>query len=174
MLLRGLVLLLAAALLCGCETTARSGLDYSETLRKIGPPKVGQARIVVLREKGYGGLADAGWGFSLDGAPLTGLKTGTYVYADRPAGQHQFVAEEAGFPGVTRVDFAARSGETLFFVARVSERKNAVIANASTGLLGYGLTLAMTAGYKNQGPMDFMALDDTAARTTIAELKLAE
>lgn len=76
--------------------------------------------------------------------------------------------------GVTHVDFAAQSGQTLFFVARVSERKNAVIANASTGLLGYGLTLAMTAGYKNQGPVDFLPLDETAARTTIAELKLAE
>lgn len=175
MLLRGLVLLVAAAMLCGCETTtARSGLDYSETLRKVGPPKAGQSRIVVLREKGYGGLADAGWGFSLDGTPLKDLKTGTYVYADRPAGQHQFVAEEAGFPGVTHIDFSARSGETLFFVARMSDRKNAVIANAGTGVLGYGLTLAMTAGYKNQGPMDFLALDDTAGRTTIAELKLAQ
>jgi hypothetical protein len=79
-----------------------------------------------------------------------------------------------GFPGVTRVDFTAQSGQTVFFVARFSERKTATIANASTGLLGYGLTLAMTAGYKNQGPMDFLALDDTAARTTIAELKLAQ
>ena len=174
MLWRGLVLLVAAALLCGCETTARSGLDYAETLRKIGPPKAGQARIVVLREKGFGGLDDAGWGFKLDGTPLSGLKTGTYVYADRPAGLHWFVAEEAGFPGVTHVEFSARSGETLFFVARVSERKNAVIANASTGLLGYGLTLAMTSGYKNQGPVDFLALDEAAARTTIAELKLAQ
>ncbi|WFU84979.1 hypothetical protein QA645_20240 [Bradyrhizobium sp. CIAT3101] len=175
MLLRGLVLLVAAALLCGCETTARSGLDYSETLRKIGPPKAGQTRIVVLREKGFGGLADAGWGFKLDGTPLSGLKTGTYVYADRPAaGPHWFVAEEPGFPGVTHVEFSARPGETLFFVARVSERKNAVIANASTGVLGYGLTLAMTSGYKNQGPVDFLALDETAARTTIAELKLAD
>jgi hypothetical protein len=173
MLLRGLVLLMAAALLCGCET-ARSGLDYSETLRKVGPPKAGQARIVVFREKGYGGLADAGWGFTLDGVPLTGLRTGTYVYADRPAGQHQFVAEEPGFPGVTRVDFASRPGQTLFFVARMSERKSAVIANASTGLLGYGLTLAMTSGYKNQGPVDFMALEEGAARVTIAELRMAE
>lgn len=173
MLSRGLVLLFAAILLCGCET-ARSGLDYSETLRKVGPPKAGQSRIVVLREKGYGGLADAGWEFTLDGVPLVGLKTGTYVYVDRPAGQHQFVAQEAGFPGVTRVDFAGQSGETLFFVARMSERKSAVIANASTGLLGYGLTLAMTSGYKNQGPMDFLQLEETAARTTIAELRLAQ
>jgi len=173
MLLRGVVLMIVAVLLTGCET-ARSGLDYSEALQKIGPPKAGQARIVVLREKGYGGLADAGWGFTLDGAPLKGLKTGTYVYADRLAGQHLFVAEEPGFSGTTRVDFAAQSGQTLFFVARMSARKSAVIANSSTGLLGYGLTLAMTSGYKNQGPMDFLPLDETAARTTIAELRLAD
>jgi hypothetical protein len=172
MLLRGLVLLMAAALLCGCET-ARSGLDYSETLRKIGPPKAGQVRVVVLREKGYGGVGDAGFAFTLDGAPMNGLKTGTYLYADRPAGQHQFVAEEAAL-GTTRVDFSAQSGQTVFFVVRMSERKTAMIANSSTGVLGWGLTLAMTSGYKNQGPLDFLALDEQAARTTIAELRLAE
>jgi hypothetical protein len=64
MLLRGLVLLMAAALLCGCET-ARSGLDYSETLRKLGPPKAGQARIVVFREKGYGGPMQVGASLSM-------------------------------------------------------------------------------------------------------------
>lgn len=172
MLLRGLVLLMVVALLCGCET-ARSGLDYAETVRKSGPPKAGQARIVVLREKGFGGVGDWDFGFTLDGAPIKGLKTGTYVYVDRPAGQHQFVAEEAAL-GVTRVDFSAQSGQTLFFVARMSERKTAMIANASTGLLGWGLTLAMTSGYKNQGPLDFLPVDEQAARTTIAELRLAE
>ncbi|QQN67335.1 hypothetical protein JIR23_18930 [Bradyrhizobium diazoefficiens] len=172
MLLRGLVLLMAAVLLCGCET-ARNGLDYSATERKIGPPKAGQARVVVLREKGFGGIGDPDWTFSIDGAPIKGLKTGTYVYVDRPAGQHQFVAEEAGL-GVTRVDFSAQSGQTVFFVARFSQRKNAVIANSSTGLLGWGLTLAITSGYKNQGPLDFLPLDEQSARTTVAELRLAE
>ncbi|MCA1410233.1 hypothetical protein I6F30_03500 [Bradyrhizobium sp. NBAIM20] len=172
MLLRGLVLFVAAMLLCGCETT-RSGLDYSAIERKIGPPKAGQARVVVLREKGFGGLGDPDWAFSIDGMPIKGLKTGTYVYVDRPAGQHQFVAEEAAL-GVTRVDFTARSGQTVFFVARYSERKNAMIANSSTGLLGWGLTLAITSGYKNQGPLDFLPLEEQAARTTVAELRLAE
>lgn len=172
MLLRGLVLLVAAALLCGCET-ARSGLGYSETVRKLGPPKAGQARVVVFREKGFGGIGDPDWEFSLDGTPIKGLKTGTYVYVDRPAGQHQFVAEEAAL-GVTRVDFSAQSGQTVFFVARFSQRKSAMIANASTGVLGWGLTVAMTSGYKNQGPLDFLPLDESAARTTIAELRLAE
>ena len=49
-----------------------------------------------------------------------------------------------------------------------------MIANASTGLLGYGLTLAMTSAYKNQGPVDFSPVEEAAARTTVAELRLAE
>ncbi|MGY3291434.1 hypothetical protein ACVWWP_004501 [Bradyrhizobium sp. LM3.6] len=32
----------------------------------------------------------------------------------------------------------------------------------------------MTSGYKNQGPLDFLPLDEPAAMTTIAELRLAE
>ncbi|WP_440640580.1 hypothetical protein ACSHT2_04660 [Bradyrhizobium sp. PUT101] len=65
---------------------------------------------------------------------------------------------------------SVQSGRTYFYLARNSDRKNAVIANASTGLLGYGLTLAMTSAYKNPGPVDFYG---AAARTTVAELKLA-
>ena len=99
---------------------------------------------------------------------------GTYLYVDRPAGQHQFFAAEPGFPGETHQDIAVQSGRTYFYLARNSDRKNAVIANASTGLLGYGLTLAMTSAYKNQGPVDFSPVDEAAARTTVAELKLAE
>lgn len=170
---RGMVALAAAALLCGCETTQRNGLDYAAMTQKVGPPKAGHGRIVMLREKDFGNIVDRAFEFQLDGTPVQGLRTGTYVYVDRPAGQHQFVAEEAAL-GVTRVDFAAQSGQTVFFVTRMSERKSAVIANASTGLLGWGLTLAMTSGYKNQGPLDFLPLDEQAARTTIAELRLAE
>lgn len=171
--LRRVGLLIAAAMLCGCQTE-RSGLDYTTAMQKIGPPKAGEARIVVFREKGFGGVADAGWEFALDGTVLKGLKTGTYVYVDRPAGQHQFVAAGPGFPGETRQNISVQSGRTYFYLARNSERKNAVIANASTGLLGYGLTLAMTSAYKNQGPVDFSAVDEAAARTTVAELRLAE
>jgi hypothetical protein len=69
---------------------------------RVGPPRAGQARVVVLREKSYGGIVDAAWEVQLDGAPMSGLKTGTYVFADRPAGQHQLTATEAAFPGVTR------------------------------------------------------------------------
>jgi hypothetical protein len=36
------------------------------------------------------------------------------------------------------------------------------------------LSSAMTAGYSNPGPLGFFPLDETAARTTIAELRLEE
>jgi hypothetical protein len=172
---RGVALLTAAVLLCGCETIVRNGLDYSAMMQKVGPPRPGQSRIVVLREKAYGGLTDAGWDIKLDGGPMTGLKTGTYVYADRPAGPHQLSATEPLFPGETQVDIVAESGHTYFFVARMSERRNALMTvSATNGLLGVVVGSAITAGYKNPGPFDFLPLEETAARATIAELRLAE
>jgi hypothetical protein len=170
---RGVALLIAAVSLGGCETE-RNGLDYSAMTQKVGPPKAGQARVVVLREKGYGGIGDAGWEVQLDGASMRGLRTGTYAYLDRPAGHHDLMATEPGFPGVTHYDLAAESGRTYFLVARWSERKSALMATASQGLLGAALGMALTAGYKNPGPLDFFPLEDTAARTTVAELRLAE
>jgi hypothetical protein len=171
---RAVVLLLAAGLLCGCETE-RNGLDYPGMTQKVGPPRAGQARIVVLREKAFGGIIDVGWEVQLDGGPMSGLKTGTYVYADRPAGHRQLTATEALFPGVTQRDITAESGRTYFFVARTSERRNALMATSATGgLLGLAVGSALTSGYSNPGPLDSFPLDETAARATIAELRLAE
>ncbi len=148
---RGLVLAVVAVLLCGCETE-RNGLDYSAMMHKVGPPRAGQARVVVLREKAFGGIVDAGWNVQLDDAPMSSLKTGTYVYVDRPAGPHQLTATEAAFPGVTRHDITAESGRTYFFVARVSERKSAILASsAGVGLLGLAVSTAITAGYRIPG-----------------------
>ena len=174
MVLRGLALLGVAVVLCGCET-ARSGLDYSEMTHKLGSPKPGQARIVVLREKAFGGIADSAWDVQLDGTPMNGLRTGTYVFADRPAGQHQLTATEPAFPGTTQRDVAIQAGQTYFFVARASERKNAILAStAGVGLLGLAVSSAVTAGYSNPGPLDLLPLEEAAARTTIAELRLGE
>ncbi|MHC2251346.1 hypothetical protein ACVILK_001038 [Bradyrhizobium embrapense] len=107
---RGMVLLVAAVLLCGCETTQRNGLDYAAMTQKVGPPKAGHGRVVMLREKDFANIADRAFEFQLDGVPVQGLKTGTYVYVDRPAGQHQLTANEAGFPGVTERAFRDPGG----------------------------------------------------------------
>ena len=173
---RGVALLISVLLLGGCETQ-RDGLDYAAIARKVGPPKAGHARIVVLREKGFGGIVDGAWNVQLDGTPIIGLKTGTFAFADRPNGKHELTATEAAFPGVTRYEVMAQSGRTYFFVARTSKRKNAMMAAAAGtggGILGLALSTALTSGYDNPGPIDFFPLDEPAARTTIAELKLAQ
>ena len=173
MFVRWVASVLAALLLCSCQTTDRNGFDYATMTQKVGPPKAGQARIVMLREKTFR-IVDSDFRFELDGAPIRGLKTGTYVYADRPAGRHRFTATEDGFPGTTEIDISIQSGQTYFYVVRMSQRKAAIVANASTGVLGLALSTALTAGYKNPGPLDFLPLEETAARTAIVDLRLAE
>jgi hypothetical protein len=76
---------------------------------------------------------------------------------------------------LTRHDIAAESGRTYFFLARKSERsKNLMVVGAVSGLAGYAVASAVTSGVSNPGPLDFVPLDEATARTTIAELRLAE
>lgn len=170
---RSVALSIAAVLLSGC-VTERGGVDYAAMVQKVGPPPAGQARIVVLREKGYAGIVDQGWDVRLDGGPLTDLKTGTYVYADRPAGSHQLSATASMFPGVSQYDVAASSGRTYFFLARPSARAKTLHGmSVAGGVAGLLVGSAITSNDANPGPLDFLPLDDQAARTMIAELKLA-
>lgn len=170
---RGVAFFVVAVVMCGCET-ARSGLDYSAIVQNVGPPRAGQSRIVVLREKGYGGIADTGWDIKLDNGPLSDLKTGTYVYVDRPAGQHQLSATASLFPGTSQQDISTQSGRTYFFLARPSERAK-VLGGMSVagGVAGLLVGAAVTSGNSNPGPLDFFPLDEQAARTMIADLRLA-
>ena len=80
---RGVVLSLAAVSLLGCASE-RTGADFAAMTQKVGPPRAGQARIVVLREKGFSGIGDPGWDVKLDGGPLSDLKSGTYGRNGRP------------------------------------------------------------------------------------------
>jgi Protein of unknown function (DUF2846) len=170
---RGVALCVTAVLLSGC-VTERSGFDYAGMMQKVGPPRAGQARVVVLQEKttAFGAtLCDV----KLDGSPIGRLKIGTYVYADHPAGRHQLQATETMFPGESKRDITTQSGRTYFFLARPSERHNAVIGMTfAGGLAGMIVASAVTSGSDSPGPIDFFPLDEAAARTTIAELQLAE
>lgn len=144
-------------------------------MQKIGPPKPGQSRIVVLREKGYAGLTDPGWDVKLDGGPLAELKTGTYVYVDRPQGPHQLSATAALFPGVSQRDISTQSGRTYFFLARPSERAKVLNGmSAGGGIAGLLVGAALTSNNSNPGPLDFFPLEEDAARATIAELRLTQ
>jgi hypothetical protein len=171
---RVVALAIAAFAVSGC-VTEREGLDFAALSQKVGPPKPGQARIVVFREKAYAGLVDQGWDVKLDGEPMSDLKTGTYVYADRPAGHHKLSSTMALFPGETQSDIVVVAGRTYFFLARLSPRYMKLNAmSAAAGLTGLVIASAMTAGDSNPGPLDFFPLEETAARATIADLRLAE
>jgi Protein of unknown function (DUF2846) len=170
---RGVVLLFGAVLLTGCAAQ-RTGFDYAGVMQKVGPPKPGQSRIVVLHEKSSS-LAYCVCDMQLDGVPIGKLKPGTYVYADSKPGRHQLTASEALFPGTTQSDIGTESGRTQFFAVRTSERHNAVTGMAVFGgLAGALVTSAVTAGSQNPGPVDIFRLDEATARTAIAELQLAE
>jgi hypothetical protein len=170
---RGVALSIVAVCLSGCASQ-RTGFDYAGVMQKVGPPRPGQTRIVVLEEKASGLTATA-CDVKVDGGPMGQLKPGTYVYADRPAGRHQLWASENLFPGETKRDIATESGRTYFFLARTSDRHNAVMGmTMAGGLAGMLVGSAVTSGSDNAGPIDFVPLDEAAARTTIAELQLAE
>ena len=115
MLRRLAVLSVAAIVISGC-VTERSGLDFASMSQQIGPPKAGQARVVLFREPAFGGIFDQGWNVKLDGTPMGELKTGTYVYADRPARRHQLSYEVGLFPGLSQRDFTVVPGRTYFFL----------------------------------------------------------
>jgi hypothetical protein len=171
---RSVVWLVIAVLLSACASE-RTGFDYAAITQKIGPPRPGQSRIVVLQEKRRG-LGDyCVCDLKLDGGPMGKLKIGTYVYADRPAGRHQLLASEVLFPGDTKRDITTESGRTYFFLARPSERHNSVTGMSMVaGLAGALVASAATSGSDNPGPVDFVPLDEAAARATIAELQLTE
>jgi Protein of unknown function (DUF2846) len=111
----------------------------------------------------------------LDGEPLGKVLVGTYAYADRPAGSHQLAATEVLFPGETRHDFTTVSGRTYYFLIRSSERHDAVTGGAMfAGIVGVVATSVVTSGSQNTGPADLFSLDEATAKTTIAELQLAQ
>jgi len=174
-ILRYCVLLAGAALLSGCVSDG-VGTDYAAIVQKVGQPKAGQSRIVVLQEKRQGlSMALCACDMKLDGNPIGKVTTGTYAYADRPAGWHQLVASETLFPGDTKRDFTTVSGRTYYFLIRSSERHDTVTGGAvAFGLAGALVASAATSGTENQGPAELLPLDEPAAKTALAELELVQ
>lgn len=117
---------------------------------------------------------DQGWDVKLDGVELGDLKTGTYAYADRPAGHHQLSSEVSMLPGVTQLDITIAPGHIYFFVAKPSDRAKAVSAMSAFGVSGRVIGTAVTSGAHNPGPLDFLPLDETTARAAIADLRMVE
>lgn len=172
---RGVVPFAAGIFLSGCVSD-QAGTDYASVAQKVGPPKAGQSRIVVLQEKRNGlSMALCGCDMKLDGETIGKVIVGSYAYADRPAGKHQLVATELLFPGESRHDFVTAPGRTYYFLIRSSERHDAVSGGALMGgLVGLAAASVVTAGSQNTGPAELYGLDEPTARTTLAGLQLAQ
>ena len=168
-------LLSVAVALSGCVSD-RAGFEYAAIVQKVGPPKSGQSRIVVLSEKGSGlGLDAALCDLKVDGGAVGQVKAGTYVYTDRPAGRHELVATQMLFPGDTKREITTVAGRTYFFLIRNSDRAKAITGVTLVGgLAGALVASAATAGSENPGPVDLYPLEEAAAKTTLAGLQLAE
>lgn len=172
---RGMLLCAVTVWLAGCVSD-QVGTEYAAIAQKVGPPKPGQSRIVVLQEKRQGlSLAICACDMKLDGEAIGRVIAGTYVYADRPAGRHQFVISESLFPGETRKDFDTDAGRTYYFLVRSSERHDAVTGGAVVGgLVGLAAASVVTSGNQNAGPGELFPLDEPTAKMTLAELHLAQ
>jgi hypothetical protein len=171
---RSVIVLIAAAALAGCMA-ARDGAEFGSITQTLGPPKAGHARLVVMRDKGFAGLIDQGYAVTLDNQPMGGdLKTGTFLYADAPAGRHELGVKVFAFPGDTRQEVVASAGRTYFFNVVMSDRaKQLSGAQMAGGLVGFAVVAAVTSNDKNPGPVAFVKMDEAAARAAITELRLA-
>jgi hypothetical protein len=171
---RGLATCIAAVFLSGCASE-RTGFDFAGVMQRLGPPRPGQSRIVVLQEKTGFSTNYCICDVKLDGDPMGRLKPGSYLYADRRAGRHELLAAETLFPGESKRDISTEAGRTYFFLARTSDRHNTVTgATIMGGLAGAVAASVVTAGSDSPGPVDFFPLDEATARTTVAGLQLAE
>jgi len=175
MLGRGIAFVASALLLSGCMT-AKVGTDYAAISQKIGPPKAGQSRVVVLQRKRDGiSMSLCACEVRVDGSPMGKVLVGTYAYADLPAGPHQLTATELMFPGESRRDFTTAPGRTYFFLLKSSARHDAVTGTTIVaGLAGAVVASVVTSGSDNTGPADLIPLDEPGARTTLADLQLAD
>jgi hypothetical protein len=67
---RCVILMTGALLLTGCVSDG-VGTDYAAISQKVGPPKPGQSRIVVLQQKREGlSMALCACDVKLDGSPI--------------------------------------------------------------------------------------------------------
>jgi hypothetical protein len=167
-------MLVAIAMLAGCAGPTRTGATLEAVAKTVGAPKAGQARVVIIRPKELE-LFDIGWEARLDGAPLGNLKTGTFVYRDCSAGNHQLTFARPGdlFRASHR-EFAVVSARTYYFRLEMNDKGRMVAAGSGAGLTGLLITSVAAAAQDDRGFFDFVPLDETAARTALADLHLAD
>lgn len=165
-----LTLLVLTAILSGCTTTAQNGPPYSALAQSMGPPKAGQARIIVFRG-GSPALFNTPWDVTLDGTPLGGVGMGTFIYRDVPAGRHKLVLLFDPFPRPSTLEFDVAGGRTYAFRVEMGEKGKFMMATgAAAGIAGLLVVGAISAASDERGSYDFVPVDPGA----VAGINLAE
>jgi Protein of unknown function (DUF2846) len=159
------------AMLIGCAPT-RTGA----TLDAIAPLKPSLARVFVLRDKAYPGMFDTGWQAYLDETPMGDLKTGTFVFVDRPPGSHRlYFARPGDLFRASQQEISVLPGRTYYFRLHMNEKGQYIAnTNAAAGLAGALVASTVSAAADERGLFDFTPLDEPAARTAMYELRLAQ
>ena len=170
------LVLLAVTAVTGCAAPVRTGTTLDALTKNIGAPKAGHARVFVLRDKAFAGIIDPGWRVQLDGQTMGDLKTGTFVYLDRPAGRHRLSFSRGGdLAHVSRLDFDVAAGRSYYFRIELNEKGRMVeVGSSMGGVLPLLITSAAAAAADDRGLFDFIPLDNATATQAIAELRLAD
>jgi hypothetical protein len=169
-----LPIVLFAVLSAGCAPT-RTGATLDDLNKKVGGPAGGQTRVVIIRQKEMT-LFDTGWQVYLDGAVMGDLKTGTFIYRDRPAGPHKLMFARPGeFARASSRDFVASSGRTYVFRLEMNDKGNLVQGGtAAAGLAGMLITSAIAQSTDERGLYDFTLLEGEFANQALADIHLSE
>jgi hypothetical protein len=168
---RPVLAVVVATSIAGCAPM-RTGAK----LDAIPPLKPGLARIFVLRERAFGGIFDTGWQAYLDEAPMGDLKTGMFVYLDRPPGSHRlYFARPGDLFRASQQEISVLPGRTYYFRLDMNEKGRWISSSgAVAGLTGMLVSSAISAGADERGLFDFTPLDEAAAQAAMYQLRLAE
>jgi len=168
------IVLFAFLFMAGCAPT-RTGATLDELSGKVGAPSGKQARIVVLRATDAADLFDIGWQVYLDEVSMGDLKSGTFVYRDRPAGPHKLAFARAGdLSRASTHDFDAVAGRTYVFRLEMNEKGRLVEGSGvAAGLAGMLVSSAISDASDKRGFFDFRLLEGEAARQALADIRLA-
>jgi hypothetical protein len=156
------------------STVASEGALAQDASAALRAPRPGHARVVIYRDKGFGGLFNLGWAAQLDGKPIGDIKPGTFAYRDVPPGRRQLSFMASDFPRPSVHSFSAAAGRVYFFRIQQNDKGRMIYGGqVAAGLAGLLITNAIAAQQDQRGTFDFVAVDAATARKTLADFSFA-
>jgi hypothetical protein len=140
------------------------------SIPSAGPLKPGMARIVVIRQEKVFTNMLRDFPVKVDNEAVGGVKTGGFVYVDRPAGRHVVSIDLWDIPGVSRYEIKAAAGRTYFIEIKLKDKVAQI--NAAGAVLGLaGAAVAMAATNNDPGPVNFKLLSEVEGARIVSGLR---